>query len=113
MKSMSTTRAPIASVLRRAREQAGLSLRALAARAGTSHSALAAYEAGRKVPNADTVERVLVAAGFAVDRALSRRVRGTASLPRGEELAQVLELASQFPARHDAELNYPIFGLRP
>jgi transcriptional regulator with XRE-family HTH domain len=113
MKAMPNSPAPVASVLRRARDEAGLTLRALAARAGTSHSALAAYEAGRKVPNADTVDRVLTAAGFAVDRALSRRVRGTSSLPRGEELVQVLELAAQFPARHDAELRYPIFGLQP
>ena len=37
------------------RREAGLTLRALAARAGTSHATIAAYEAGRKVPNADTL----------------------------------------------------------
>ncbi|MCJ7673225.1 MAG: hypothetical protein MUP67_14455 [Acidimicrobiia bacterium] len=29
---------------------------------------------------------------------------------RGRELVAVLELAAQFPARHDAELRFPKFG---
>src|SRR5439155_24494308 len=53
--------------LRRARVKAGLSLRALAARAGTSHATVAAYEAGRAVPRVDTLDRILRAAGYATD----------------------------------------------
>ena len=53
-----------ASILRRARLRAGLSLRQLAALAETSHSALAAYEAARVTPNVETSDRVLSAAGF-------------------------------------------------
>ena len=51
-----------ARTLRRARRDAGLSLRALAGRAGTSHATLAAYEAGRAVPRVDTLDRILRAA---------------------------------------------------
>jgi transcriptional regulator with XRE-family HTH domain len=90
-------------VLRTARQRAGLSLRELAARAGTSHSTLSAYETGAKTPSVHTLERILRAAGFALDLELVPRK------DRGQELAQVLELAAHFPARHDPDLRFPRF----
>ena len=93
-----------------ARSRAGLTLRVLAERAGTSHSALAAYEHGRKTPTVDTLDRVLRAAGFAADVTLHRRVDGGDRGARGRELLEVLELAAMFPARHDPHLTYPRFG---
>lgn len=93
-----------------ARQRSRLTLRALAARAGTSHSTLAAYESGRKSPNVATLDRILSAAGFAVDVELHRRHRGADGFSRGDELAAVLELAAAFPARHDDELTAPVFG---
>jgi transcriptional regulator with XRE-family HTH domain len=90
-------------VLRQARRRAGLSLRELGARAGTSHSTLSAYESGAKVPSVATLERILRAAGFALDVALVPR------LDRGRELERVLELAGHFPARHAPDLAYPRF----
>lgn len=99
-----------AESLRRAREEAGLSLRVLAERAGTSHSTIAAYEAGAKQPSVATLDRILRAAGYAADVTLRRRVRGTPDYPRGQELADVLELAAAFPARPAATLRYPPFG---
>lgn len=54
-------------LLRAAREVAGLSQEELARRAGTSRPTLSAYERGRKAPTADTLERLLVAAGFRLD----------------------------------------------
>jgi transcriptional regulator with XRE-family HTH domain len=99
-----------ASIVRRARTRAGLSLRALAARAGTSHSALAAYESGRTVPTVDTLGRVVRAAGFQMTAELEPRVDASAQLDRGEELEQVLGLAEMFPARHSPVLAYPPFG---
>jgi transcriptional regulator with XRE-family HTH domain len=99
-----------AAVLRSARLEAGLTLRALAALAGTSHATLSAYETGSKVPRTSTVDRIVGAAGFTLDRTLARRVTGDASLPRGEELVAVLELAAAFPARHHPTLDYPVFG---
>ncbi len=96
-----------------ARQCAGLSLRQLAVRAGTSHSALAAYESGRTTPNVDTLDRVLRAAGFASDVVLCPRIDGTGGdrSARGRELIEALELAEMFPARHQPELAFPRFGV--
>ncbi len=101
--------------LRRARAYAGLSLRVLAERAGTSHATLAAYESGRVVPRVDTLDRILRAAGFATDidlvwRPDSSRVEREA---KGEELLQALELAAMFPARHSRRLSFPPFPRQP
>lgn len=97
----------VPGTLRRARAQARLPLRELARRAGTSHSTLAAYEHGRKSPSAETLLRVLRACGFAVDFELSPRIRERDGLDRGRELEAALELAAQFPARHEPRLAYP------
>lgn len=98
-----------ASTLRRARKRSGLSLRALADRAGTSHATLAAYEAGRAVPRVDTLDRILRAAGYATDIGCSPRADASDEERRakGEELRQALELAAMFPARHARRLPYP------
>jgi len=99
-----------ARLLATARRESGLTLRQLAERAGTSHSTLAAYEAGRKTPNVATLDRVLHAAGFASDVKLHRRHRSLQGLSRGDELVAVLELAGAFPARHADRLEAPVFG---
>ena len=99
-----------AATLRRARIRAGLSLRGLAARAGTSHSALAAYESGRVTPTVDTLERILAAAGFTASISVTPLVAPDEE--RARELADVLELAEQFPARHHPTIEYPVFGRR-
>ena len=103
-----------ARTLRRARLASGLSLRALAARAGTSHATLAAYESGRAVPRVDTLDRVLRAAGYATDIDISRRADATDGERRakGEELRQALELAAMFPARHAERLRFPRLPVR-
>lgn len=99
-----------AATLRRARQRAGLSLRELAGRAGTSHSALAAYEAGRVVPTVDTFTRVLRAAGFTVSVSVTPLV--ATDDERSRELVDALVLAEQFPARHSPTLELPVFGRR-
>jgi len=98
-----------------ARHEAGLTLLELAARAATSHSTLAAYEAGRVAPNSDALDCVVRAAGFAVDVQLCRRVDGPDGdrTARGRELIEVLELADMFPARHEPTLQAPVFGRQP
>lgn len=101
-----------AKTLGDARRRSGLSLRALAKRAGTSHSALAAYEAGRKVPTVDTIDRIVRAAGFILTADLTANVGGPDPAARGRELVEVLELAGLFPARHAATLDAPKFGRR-
>jgi transcriptional regulator with XRE-family HTH domain len=102
-----------ATTLRRVRRDAGLTLRALATRAGTSHATLAAYEAGRSIPRVDTLDRILRAAGYATDITAAPRPDATEAQRRakGEELREALELAAVFPARHAARLTFP--PLRP
>ncbi len=97
-------------LLQQARLRSGLSLRQLAARAGTSHATLLAYENGRKVPAVSTFLRILEACGFAVDLHIAPRIRERNGLDRGEELAEVLLLAEQFPARPGRRMTYPRFG---
>jgi transcriptional regulator with XRE-family HTH domain len=100
-----------AGTLRRARLRAGLSLRALAERAGTSHATLTAYEAGRTIPRVDTLDRILRAAGYASDITTSIRPDATDAerAAKGRELVQVLDLAARFPARHDRQMTFPLF----
>jgi transcriptional regulator with XRE-family HTH domain len=98
-----------AATLRRARHEAGLTLRALATRAATSHATLAAYESGRAIPRVDTLDRILRAAGYASDIDLSRRADGEDPGAKGEELRAALELAAMFPARHAKRLGFPPF----
>ena len=98
-----------ARALHQARVDAGLSLRALAERAGTSHATLVAYEAGRAVPKVDTLNRILRAAGFATNIEVERRADATNAerTAKGAELRQALELAAMFPARHSPRLRFP------
>jgi transcriptional regulator with XRE-family HTH domain len=56
-----------AELLARVRHAAGLSQDELARRAGTSRTAVSAYEHGRKSPALDTVDRLVAAAGYELD----------------------------------------------
>ena len=99
-----------ALIIRTARRQADLSLRALAARAGTSHATLSAYEKGRVDPTTTVLLRIVGAAGRSLEATLLRTPTDIDGMSRGEELAAVLELAEQFPARHAPHLAFPVFG---
>ncbi|MBM4244223.1 MAG: helix-turn-helix transcriptional regulator [Deltaproteobacteria bacterium] len=101
-----------AGTLREARLAAGLTLRAAAERAGTSHATLVAYEAGRKSLTLTTLARILSAYGFAADLELSPRIRERNGLARGRELEEVLLLAEQFPSRPRRELPPSPFTAR-
>ena len=96
-----------------ARARSGLSLREIARRAGTSHATLHAYIKGVKSPSTTTLTRVIEACDLALDFKLRPRVRRSRGLPRGEELAQVLRLAEQFPARPARRPDYPKFPHKP
>ena len=93
-----------ATLVRRARVEAGLTQRELAKRAGTSQPAVAAVEAGRKQPTVATLSRWLEAAGagIALETAEDVRLRR-----RGEELVTVLRLAQALPYRPSPTLRYP------
>lgn len=101
---------PTASLIVQARHRTGTSRRELARRAGTSPATVAAYEAGRISPGVDTLDRLVTAAGCDATVTLTRRYGGH---ERGDELRQVLDLAEQFPARHDDHIAAPPFpGVR-
>jgi transcriptional regulator with XRE-family HTH domain len=103
-----------ATIIATARSRAHLGLRGLARRAGTSHATLHAYEAGTKTPRFDTLSDVTNAAGFALEITLEPRRRvNNQGVARGDELAEVLELAAAFPARHSARLQMPAFKKAP
>jgi transcriptional regulator with XRE-family HTH domain len=93
-----------ATLVRRARQDAGLTQRELARKAGTSQPAVAAVEAGRKQPTVATLCRWLEAAGaaLALETAEDLRLRR-----RGEELVAVLQLAQALPYRPSKTLRFP------
>jgi transcriptional regulator with XRE-family HTH domain len=101
-----------AVLIRTARLRAGRSLRQLADAAGTSHSTIATYERGAKVPTVSTLDRLVRACGYEPRVTLS--AAGVASddarLERGQELYDALELADAFPVRHAATLLAPRFA---
>lgn len=98
------------NLMRDARARAGLTLRAAAAGAGTSHATIAAYESGRKSPTLPTLVRILASYGFAADLVFSRRIRERDGVARGAELEDALGLAESFPARVSGPLDFPRFG---
>jgi transcriptional regulator with XRE-family HTH domain len=96
-------------IIRTARRQSQLTLRALAVRAGTSHATLSAYESGRVDPTTTVFLRIIGATGHSLESTLLDSPPDIDGMSRGEELIAVLELAEQFPARHGAELEFPPF----
>lgn len=101
----------VASTIRAAREQAGLTQAELAQRSGTSQATLSAYEHGHKTPSADTFDRILAAAGVRLATEPAARAvvsPGSARLRSlGETLTDVIELAAALPSRHAPTLRYP------
>jgi transcriptional regulator with XRE-family HTH domain len=83
-----------------ARRRAGFTIRQLAQRAGTSHSAIAAYESGAKAPNTATLDRILRACGFDLRTELVPIAPFEDHVARGREIERVLELAEVFPTEH-------------
>ncbi|MFA9271304.1 MAG: helix-turn-helix transcriptional regulator [Baekduiaceae bacterium] len=97
-----------ARTLRDARLNAGLTQAELAARAGTSQATLSAYERGRKEPSLATLDRLLRATGRRLATAPAARQPTRAELARASrQLADVLELATALPTRHEPALRYP------
>jgi hypothetical protein len=98
----------VPTVLRDARERAGLTQAALAERTATSQATISAYESGRKQPSVDTLARLLAATGqrlavqpghgFEPSREQHRRT--------ARVLAQVLALAEALPYRPEP-LRFP------
>ena len=94
-----------------ARRQAGLTQAELAALSGTSQPTLSAYERGTKTPSAETLARVLAAAGV---RLTTEPATQPVTVPshtelerRARILSQVIDLAGRLPARTSAALRFP------
>ena len=97
-------------LLRTARRDAGLTQSELARRGGTSQATLSAYESGAKVPSAETLARLLAAAGARLTtEPTTPVVRPSAEEldRRGHVLGQVIDLAERLPVRFSPTLRYP------
>ena len=94
-----------AVLVRDGRQRAGLTIRQLARRAGTSHSAVAAYESGAKSPNSTTLARIVEACGFELRSELVSLAPFENRAERGREIVEVLELADVFPAEHGTVIS--------
>ena len=101
----------VQALLTATRARSGLSQRALAELAHTSHATISAYEHGRVTPSVETMDRLVSAAGFDLDVRVTPRIRSHRGLERGVELELVLDLAEQFPRRSpSANVDMPMFG---
>jgi transcriptional regulator with XRE-family HTH domain len=90
----------LTTLIRNARQAAGITQVELAARAGTAQPAVAAYESGARTPNLATLQRLLGACEHDVQLLARPRVRrGAASLA---ELAQTIEEDLEQGHEHDA-----------
>jgi transcriptional regulator with XRE-family HTH domain len=97
------------AVLREARAEAGLSQRALAARAGVAQSEIARIENGRQEPSHDRLVRLVRSAGFDLRVALVLRDNHDAQLVNAmldtsvdERLDSLEEQAEFFGAAREA-----------
>lgn len=82
-----------AALVREARRRSALSQRELAQRAGTSQSVVARIELGQVSPSADTLERLLGAAGFELRTELVPRALADTHML--EDVARILRLTPE------------------
>ena len=77
------------SLIREARERAGLTQAELAARSGVAQSTISAYESGKRDPGLKVLSKLLDASGFG----LALRPRRPSDEEAGRILADVMDLA--------------------
>ena len=94
-------------LLRRVRRAAGLSQQELASRAGTSRTAVSAYEHGHKSPSLDTVERLLSSSGYELDVRATTTFTSVAGA-RGRALLVPDRLPQLAPERALATVTLPL-----
>lgn len=93
------------SIIRAAREQAGISQAELARRVGVARSVMNVYEHGRREPGAEMLLRILAATGN--DLQIVPRVSKIDTKRASRILEQVLELAEALPYRPNRDLGFP------
>lgn len=94
----------VPTLIRRCRQQAGLSQRELAVRAATSQPALARYERGRTTPSIATLQRIVEATGHQLQLAAS-----PTPSPVATALAQRRERVRAILTRHGVQ-RAQVFG---
>jgi len=87
------------------RTEAGLSQRELARLAGTSPAAICLYETGQRVPQVDTLTRLIAAAGSSIEMRLRRPAGSIDVAANARALEAVLELAGHLPRRRSESLE--------
>jgi transcriptional regulator with XRE-family HTH domain len=95
-------------LIRKVRQERGLSQAELARRAGMPRSVLSAYEHGHRQPAVAALARIAAAGGMAIDLAPAASRLDLARA--GGILVQVLDLAEQLPQRRRGELAYPLLS---
>ena len=99
-----------ATLLGLCRRRAGLTQRELARRAGTSAAAVCLYERGDRVPQVDTLTRLIAATGWTLE--LSARPPATIDLEaNGRTLIELLDLADNLPKRSGSSIGAPPFAV--
>ena len=98
-----------ATLIKSARLAAGMSLRQLAEAAQTSAAAVSLYETGKRIPQVDTLARIIAATGstLVLD---SARAAPIDELRNGAVLVDVLDLAEFLPFAPAANLGAPVFA---
>lgn len=100
-----------AALIAEARERAGLTQRQLADRCQTSAAAICEYEAGRRVPRVDTLERIVAATGATLDVGVRWPEAPRIDCERnGRVLADLLDLVDHLPHRRPGGLTFPPFA---
>lgn len=93
------------SMIRAARDQAGISQAELARRVGTPRSVINVYEHGHREPSAEMLVRILGATGH---RLAAERLAAPVDESRAARiLEQVLELAELLPFKPASSNTYP------
>ncbi len=108
---MPTTATSAASLLREARQSAGLSQAELARRAGVTQSVISAYESGSRQPSLPTLARLVAAAGCDLDVQVRRpgsRLRRLTG-PLGRKVRRYRAELVAAAARYDVS-NMRVFG---
>lgn len=100
----------VPTLVRSCRQEAGLSQRQLAERAGTSAAAVSLYEGGVRVPRTDTLIRLIAAAGATLSLRAEPAPPGIDLVANGRDLEDLLELADNLPQRSSAQLEAPPFA---
>lgn len=100
-----------ADLIATTRERSGMTQRQLALRCQTSAAAICEYEAGRRVPRVDTLERIVAAAGARMAVDVHWPAPPVIDVEaNGRVLEDLLDLVDHLPHRRPGPLSAPVFA---